>query len=103
MSVPVDQLNPLSLSVGARFQAHPHVHQLAGRQCDCWAGHLRHDAVRKATDRHLVRWAGMFNGIPPAGRWCPWAAPLPAQQPHHDPSAVGRRLGTGDRHPDPGQ
>ena len=43
-----------------RGQAYFHVHQLARRRRHRGPRHLRYDAVRQASDRHTLRWAGVY-------------------------------------------
>ena len=84
-------------------QGHLVLHQLAGRRGDVGPGDLRHHAVHPpARSRPLVfgQAASMGSLLLMAG--AEGQALRAAELAHHDPPALGRRPGPGDRHRDPG-
>lgn len=94
---------PIALpSIREFHEADPHVHQFSGRFRHLRPRHLRHHAVREASNCDLVRRPSLLHGIFAAGRGWAGNAALAAQFTNHDPPAVGRCQRTSDRHPDPG-
>jgi ATP-dependent Clp protease protease subunit len=83
-------------------QGHFVLHQLAGRLGQRRHVDLRHDAVHQARRVHVVHGlaASMGAFLLAAGK--KGKRFRAAQLAHHDPPAVGRRPGPGDRHRDPG-
>ena len=83
-------------------QGHLPVHQLAGRLRQRRHVDLRHDAVHQARRVDAVHGHGGQHGLVPADGRRQGQALRAAQLARHDPPALGRRAGPGDRHRDPG-
>ncbi len=92
----------LFLEVGEPEQGHRLLHQLAGRGRDLGPGDLRHDAIHPLAGLDRVHRPGGVDGLAAAVRRGQGQALFAAELADHDPPALGRRAGSGDRHRDPG-